>query len=102
MFIIGCSKQYVYHTYYGDIDIDTMEVAYTIDGFDWYLVRSVEKDSFNWNGEWKYIYGPIKDYYCPVNNLYEETFPDNQGNTIVKGIDPYHQYDWLKDEEKNN
>ena len=51
MFIIGCSKQYVYHTYYGDIDIDTMEVAYTIDGFDWYLVRSVEKDSFNWNGE---------------------------------------------------
>ena len=97
----GC-REHVYHTYYGDIDIDTMEVAYTRDGFDWYLVRSAEKDSFNWNGEWKYIYGPIKDYYCPANNLYEETFPDNQGNTIITEIDPYHQYDWLKDEEKNN
>lgn len=32
MFIIGCSKQHVYHTYYGEIDIDTMEVAYTRDG----------------------------------------------------------------------
>ena len=93
---ISCGGGHVYHTYYGVIDIDTMEVAYTRNGFDWYLVRSVEKDSFNWDGVWKYIYGPIKDYYCPANNQYEETFPDNHGNIIIKEFDPYHQYDWLK------
>ena len=94
--LTACGEKHIVHTFYGDFDLDTMEVAYTRDSLDWYLVRCSEKDSFYWCGEWKYIHGPIKDYYCPDSNLYEESCPDNQGRITMSRIDPYHQYDWLK------
>ena len=95
--LIGCGRAHVYHTYYKDIDIDTMDVAFERDSHNWYLVRHVEKDSFYWVGRWFDLKGPIKDYYCPDLDIYEETFPDNQGRIIVVEIDPYTQFDWLKE-----
>ena len=89
------AKIHVFSTYYGDIDIDSMEIAFNRDGHAWYLVRQCDKDSFNWDGEWKYLDGPIKDFYCPDLDLYEEEFPDNHGRRIVAEIDPYTMYDWL-------
>lgn len=93
-FLQGCRK-HVYHTYYGDIDIDTMTIAFHQYGKDFYRVRYSEKDSFNWDGEWKYISGPIIDYYCPDSNVYVEMFKDNDGNMIGNEMDPYHNMDWL-------
>ncbi len=90
-------RQHVFHTYYGDIDIDTMEISFNRDSHNWYLVRQCDKDSFNWDGEWKYLKGPIMDFYCPDLNIYEEEFPDNQGRRIVAEIDPYTRYNWLND-----
>ena len=90
------SGKHVFQTYYGKIDTDTMLVAFQRDGHDWYKVHCCAEDSFNWNGEWKHLKGPIIDFYCPDLDLYEEEFPDNQGKRIVVGIDPYTRNDWLK------
>ena len=59
LLVIGCGhskpaeeRLHVFHTYYGDIDVDTMSIAFERDSHNWYLVRHVEKDSFNWDGRW--------------------------------------------------
>lgn len=91
----GCDNRQVIHTYYGDFDTDTMAVAYTRNGHDWYKVNYSEKDSFNWDGNIVYVKGPIVDYYCPSEDIYEETFPDNLGNIISVEVDPDHKMDWL-------
>ena len=102
MLAAGCGRKHVFHTYFGDIDIDTMEVAmYDIkDSLPCYLVKirsidSVEKAP----GVWGYIYGPLKYYYCPQKNTYYHTFPDNQGYSIIRGYDPYTNY-YFNPEEK--
>lgn len=95
---LGCSKrQHVFHTYYGDIDIDTMEVGmWDEDDNECYEVYYSDKDSFKMLGEWKYISGPIRKYYCPKNDTYFDTWPDNQGRIIVKDINPYEIEEELK------
>ena len=98
LFLAGCGKKHVYHTYYGDIDTDTMTASFERDGNPWYLVRYAEKDSFLWDDEWMYMDGPVMNYYCPALDIYEEEFPDNHNNRIIVEIDPYHNMDWLKDD----
>ena len=43
VFIIGCGGDHVYHTYYGDIEIDTMEVAYGTPGTGYLFQRALSK-----------------------------------------------------------
>ena len=79
-------RQHVYHTFYGEIDIDTMKVAfYDIkDSLPCYLVHVSDLDSVEKSpGVWGYIYGPLKYYYCPAKDTYYHTFPDNQGREVV-------------------
>lgn len=83
-------RKHVYYTYYGLVDLDTVTDIQHWDNKKWYRVRYSEKDSFDFDGEWKYIYGPINNYYCPTDNSYIQTEPDNQGRIMV--TDMY----WLK------
>ena len=95
-------RQHVYHTYYGDIDIDTMEVALIEikDNQPCYRVFSKDIDSVEKAlGVWGYIYGPLKYYYCPAKDTYYRTFPDNQGNAVLRGYDPYTEL-YYRSEEK--
>ena len=41
----ACGRQHVYHTYYGDIDIDTMQAFVSPDGFKYYAVQTTVLDS---------------------------------------------------------
>ncbi len=87
----GC-KEHKFHTYYGDIDTDTMEIAFydLKDHFPCYLVHVSDLDSVEKGpGVWGYIYGPLKYYYCPEKNIYFHSFPDNHGDDILRGFDPY-------------
>ncbi len=87
----GCGRQHVYHTYYGDIDTDTMEVDFfdIKDSLPCYLIRTIEYDSTEViPGEWRYIEGPVEFYYCPNKNTYYYSFPDNEGNRILNAYDP--------------
>ena len=91
LILAGCGRQHVYHTYYGDIDTDTMEVAfYDIkDSLPCYLVKTAPCDSVEiLLGMWKLIEGPIKFFYCPTKNTYYYSFPDNEGNRILNAYDP--------------
>ena len=110
--LIGCSQKgqiahsSVYHTYFGDIDIDTMEIAFydLKDSLPCYLVHVADIDSVEKGpGVWGYIYGPLKYYYCPKKNTYFHTFPDNHGDDILRGYDPYTKelYDPYTDEYYN-
>ena len=96
--LIGCSQKSqedqtvpssVYHTYFGDIDIDTMEIAFydLKDSLPCYLVHVADLDSVEKGpGVWGYIYGPIRNYYCPEKNIYFYSFPDNHGNEILEAM----------------
>ena len=85
---IGCSKQHIYHTYYGDINIDTMNVAFLEEnGFPCYEVYTTDRDSVEKApGVWGYIEGPVHYYYCPEKDTYFHQFRSNDehGNCIVK------------------
>ena len=108
--LIGCSQKgqkdqtvhsSVYHTYFGDIDIDTMEIAFydLKDSLPCYLVHVADIDSVEKvPGEWGYIYGPIRNYYCPEKNIYFYSFPDNHGDEILRGYDPYTNEYYKPDE----
>lgn len=93
---LGCSKrQHVFHTYYGDIDIDTIKPE-IINGKEWYQVNNVDKDSFKMFGEWRYLKGPQIKYFCPDDSLYMAAFPDNHGVMLAKEIDPLEIEEELK------
>lgn len=88
---VGCGGKHVVHTHFGDFDLDTMEVAFydMKDSLPCYLVLQKDIDSIEKApGEWGYIYGPLKYYYCPQKNTYYHSFPDNQGHAIFRGYDP--------------
>lgn len=102
MSIACCKRQHVFHTYYGDIDTDTMEIAFfdLKDSLPCYLVHEMEMDSVEKSpGVWGYIYGPLRFYYCPQKDAYYHTFPDNQGNHVLRGYDPYSDYYYSPDEK---
>lgn len=69
MALIGCRKRHIYHTYYGDIDIDTMEVFTDEDGTLYYAVHTTMLDSLQaaamgLDSVW------LVDYYIPSQNKY--------------------------------
>ena len=41
----ACGRQHIYQTYYGDIDIDTMQTFVSPDGFKYYAVQTTVLDS---------------------------------------------------------
>lgn len=87
----SCTKETIYHTYYGDIDVDTMSIEGTFDGYPYYLVHSSDKDSVEvvpGDGDWRAIDGPIYIYYCPQKDTYYYSSPDNQGRMIFTGYNP--------------
>lgn len=95
--VIGC-RRHIYHTYYGDIDIDTMTVIFydLKDSLPCYQVGTSELDSIEKvPGIWGYIYGPIRYYYCPQKDVYYYTFPDNQGNSNLRGYNPHTKKSYL-------
>ena len=95
--LFGCGGQeqktsHIYSTYFGDIDTDTMKVAFydLKDSLPCYMVHVADIDSIEKGpGVWGYIYGPLKYYYCPDKNIYFLTFPDNHGDGILRGYDPF-------------
>lgn len=89
----GCRRTHVFHTYYGDIDVDTMEAKLWNhnDKSPCYIVHTMAKDSVEKDtGVWGYIEGPVVMYYNPKNNIYYKSFPDNQGRCVVVETDPYN------------
>jgi len=45
LIMAACGRQHVYHIYYGDIDIDTMQAFVSPDGFKYYAVQTTVLDS---------------------------------------------------------
>ncbi|MBQ7429405.1 MAG: hypothetical protein IJV29_07025 [Butyrivibrio sp.] len=90
MLAVGCGrtknsalqKQHVFHTYYGDIDIDTMEVAgQDVDNHDCYVVNRKGKDT---------IY-----YYIPDKNTYFVQIPScNEYGNVTIDFDPQTNKDY--------
>ena len=71
LLVVACSQPHKYHTYFGDIDTDTIEVAFIDikDGLPCYLVHVKDIDSIEKApGVWGYLYGPLKYYYCPAKD----------------------------------
>lgn len=65
----ACGRQHVYHTYYGDIDTDTMEALISPDGFKYYIVHTTILDSaqaaaMGLDSLW------LHDYYIPSQDKY--------------------------------
>ena len=87
----------MYHTYYGNINIDSMQAKmWDIDGCPCYIVQTIEKDSFIWNGVIKYLPSPAIIYYCPQKDTYYHVAPDNQGMEIVSEYNPKtRNLEWL-------
>ena len=42
--LIGCSRQHIYHTYYGDINIDSIQGVLDIDGSVYYNIQVIPLD----------------------------------------------------------
>jgi uncharacterized protein YxeA len=80
--LIGCSGKHTYHTYYGDIDTDTMTVAmYDSDSTYCYQVSEVIKDSFGMEYV-EYV------YFNPQKGIYYLGFPDNTGREVIVNYNP--------------
>ena len=95
--ILGCGRKNVYHTYFGDVNIDT--VTETIIDFDstmYYLVDiqthlcsiAYPTETVYWKDTTWHYYNPDKDAYC-------YTFKDKYGNHVILEYDPYQeQFNW--------
>lgn len=88
-FLQGCRK-HIYHTYYGDIDIDTMQInSYDFDDSPCYIVKTI--DSLTVEEAEGYVgHGAIIIYFNPYKKTYYKQFPtnDEHGNVIVD-FNPY-------------
>lgn len=92
MLVVGCGnrkdasqsnkQQHVFHTYYGDIDIDTMEVAgQDIDNYNCYIVNRKGKDTIC--------------YYIPSKNTYFIQIPScNEYGNVTIDYDPLIDKEW--------
>lgn len=101
LLVIGCGhskpaeeRQHVFHTYYGDIDIDTMKVTLTdLDGSLCYAVNYIPSDSVEKLGGFV-GHGSIVYYYNPQKNCYYMEYPthDELGNAVIE-CDPSETWD---------
>ena len=60
--LAGCNRQHVFHTYYGDIDIDTMDVVSYSNHNAVYKIKEVSDTII---------------YYCPGRDRYFLSLPTN-------------------------
>lgn len=69
-FLQGC-RRHVYHTYYGDIDIDTMQACPWDKEGSVYKIHVIQKDTI---------------YFKPFDKTYYKVFPtnDEHGNCVVQ------------------
>lgn len=88
--LFGCKGEHVFHTYYKDIDTDTMEVMmWDTDSTPCYKVHFI--DSTVVEKTKGYVgHGPIIVFFNPSKNMYYRQFPANNawGNAIME-FDPY-------------
>lgn len=88
--LIGCGRKHIYHTYYKDIDIDTMSIAiYDEDGSYCYQVHTIIKDSFKRGDGTLYPNCPENIYFNPQKEVYYLGFPDNEGREVIIDYNPY-------------
>ena len=83
-------KGHVYHTYYKDIDIDTMEVAIRDEDDNPFYVVKMDKEC-RYDGIRMYVDSTVV-YYSPKLDKYVLQFPtnDEHGNAVVD-YDPYNE-----------
>lgn len=98
LLVLGSCKNHIYSTYYGEVDIDTLEVMLrTEEGYPCYKVKTIERDSFILDDQVKYLPCPQQILYCPEKNCYYKLEPAAHGETAVYDFDPTFDYDyWLK------
>ena len=84
--VLQCDSP-VYHTCFGDINTDSLEVGlWDADGSPCYVVRTAALDSIEKApGVWGCIHGPVVYYYNPRKDVYYLQFPtnDEHGNAII-------------------
>ena len=83
LLVTGCSRQHVYHTYYGDIDTDTMQAFYSPEGFNYYIVHTTVFDSaqaaaMGLDSLW------LHDYYIPSQDKYFTVALGSDGGSSPK------------------
>lgn len=102
--------KHIYHTFWGDIDIDTAKVltdsaikANNIivagDGkAPYYLVMAVGNETIPYRGGYEVHYGPTEFYYSPESNTYHKLINYSGGTykqclmTYTKGTDKEFWY----------
>lgn len=96
--VLASCRKHRFSTYYGKIDIDTLEVSmWTEEHFPCYQVKFIEKDSFIWDGVVYDLPSPQQILYCPKKNCYYKLEPAAHGETAVYDFDPTFDYFyWLK------
>lgn len=92
---VGCNKKHrVFHTYYGDFDLDTMTAIADRDGAHYYLVKTEVLDSVTVKalGCEKAM---IAYFYKPSTNVYFNVLYDNDGRSGLRTyFDPYTDSVW--------
>lgn len=89
--LVSCRK-HIYSTYYGDIDIDTLEILlHTEDNYPCYKVKVIEEDSIVIGDIVKYLPCPQQILYCPKKNCYYKLVPAHH-ETAVYNFDPTFNY----------
>ncbi len=88
MSVIGCRKQHVFHTFYGDIDIDTMKPVKRDGAPDYYVVHVERYNSLAEKSGLEWLV--VAHFYAPEDNTYYCRVIDSDGN-YGDGImyDPY-------------
>lgn len=67
--ILGCRKASVYHTYYGDVDIDTVQTTLTKDSLECFPVKEEILDStFTASVGLRWLQKTV--YYVPSKDVY--------------------------------
>ena len=89
--LVSCRK-HIYSTYYGNVDIDTLEILmYTEDDYPCYKVKVVEKDSVIIGDIVEYVPCPQQILYCPKKDCYYKLEPAPH-ETAVYDFDPTFNY----------
>lgn len=90
---LGCNRGNIHHTYYGDIDVDTVrDIFRDYDSTVYYLVDIQTRpcaivyptDTVCWEDTTWHYYNPEKDCYC-------YTFKDKYGNYVILEYNPYEE-----------
>lgn len=90
-------KGSLYHTYYGDVDLDTCKSDEDVDGNKIYLVKVYPKLR-SWVQGRMVDWGPYEVYFCPKDFTYMDFAPDAVEPSVMTGA-PYDPYVSTLDDE---